>query len=92
MQQPTHLMTSTQLLAELGQALYGEDWRRPMARALGYSSSQLARLGGGASVTPAVRARLAKWAAQEIDREAARAARRLALLSAAASYSPKKED
>ena len=92
MQQPTDQMTSTELLAALGQAMFGPEWRRPLARALGYSGSQIARLGVGAPVTPATRRALAAWARAEIGREAARAARRLELLAAAAAYSPKQED
>ena len=91
MQQPTDHMTSTELLTALGEAMYGPEWRRPLARALGYSGSQIARLGVGASVTPATRRALALWARREIGREAARAARRLELLAAAAAYSSKED-
>ena len=92
MQQPSHSMTSTALVTALGEAMCGPDWRRPLARALGYSGSQLARLGVGAPVSDATRRRLAAWAREEIGREAARAARRLDLLAAAAAYPGTRED
>jgi hypothetical protein len=79
-------MSPSDLVTALGEAMFGPDWRRPLARALGYSGSQLARLGVGAPVSDATRRRLAAWAREEIGREAARAARRLELLAAAAAY------
>ena len=79
-------MTPSELVTSLGDAMFGSDWRRPLARALGYSGSQLARLGVGAPVSDATRRRLAAWAREEIGREAARAARRLEPLAAAAAY------
>ena len=79
---PLHL-SPERLLIEIGEAMYGDTWRRPLARALNLSSALIARLGSGSNVSTATRRVLADWARAEIGRETARFTRRIELLTAA---------
>ncbi len=81
--QPAYDLTPQALLVALGVEVYGPEWRRPLARALGLSGAQVARLAHGAPVTPATRAALAVWARELLAAEPARVARRIELLTAA---------
>lgn len=70
------------LMVETAVAVYGPGWRRPLAAALGASHATLNAVAGGGPMSPALRRRLGRWAAEvrAAEREAAR--RRLRLLAA----------
>ena len=71
------------LLRAVGVAMYGPQWRRPMARAVGVSGSLLAAVDAGhLPLSDDVRRVLGVWAAREAAAEVVRARERIALLDA----------
>lgn len=90
MPKPAQHLTPDELVAELGELMFGRSWRRRMADSLALSHAQVARWAMGAPVTPQMRSVLAMWARDEIARETARALRRIELLSVMAALQPTK--